>query len=636
MDNKTYTYNIVLSANTPANATLTAIFAKSVSTCTISSVPRISQGPYPTIPAVLANQSLTYDCTLSNGTGTVNAYVFPDLTGNFTRFDTYTFNYTTGDFYNPLIVGNMELRFGDGNCSPTPPECYMEFEPSGSNYLAEYSGPIPGFYPDTLSFLIPKGQSEITSLSSTGGVTIKVYNSSGTLLEMGQNISTANMRTGFYVLDINAAGNLTVGKAGGNIVISFSNPNSGSIPGGSKPMAVKSYMPIGQYATGTGWGTSAGKFTTGTGYSQTGSTLGALGGYIEFEFEAPIPNSANNPYGVDFVIYGNAFNGNPEAGAVQVSADGVTWYELAGSMYYDRGYRFKTENFGPSSPNTQNNKYHDAYEGVKNNTEVLYTLASNLIKAKLDNANEKTFTTATAWWPASTEGYPMHGAHINSGSNVQVTKTGDNPGNTLKFTGITAIPDYDTNASYAFGYMDVTPNGSPNAYGEAVNPYTAYTSNKTGGDGFDLDWAVNISNGQPVNISNLQIKYVRVYSAVLDNGTFGETSPEICGIFTTANAQSSAVGRVQENQVNITVGGVSVKDTNNFTKSQVGNVVIYTKKSNIASGTTVNVSTSGLGSPNKYINSKYNTSYQTVETNQTVRVIVQDGEKEPFIAIIKR
>ena len=50
-----------------------------------------------------------------------------------------------------------------------------------------------------------------------------------------------------------------------------------------------------------------------------------------------------NPYGVDFVIYGNPFNGNPEAAAVQVYAQEVLpdgtlgeykWYELAGSLYY--------------------------------------------------------------------------------------------------------------------------------------------------------------------------------------------------------------------------------------------------------------------------------------------------------------
>ncbi len=635
-NNLTYTYNIELTAGTSANAVMTATFAKSDPNCTISRLPRISYPPYPTIPAVLANQSLTFDCTLSNGTGTANAYVFPNLTGDYTRFDTYVFNYSIRPLVNPLQVGDLELRFGDANYPNTAPECYMGFQGSGTDYSAIYDGPIPGFYPDTLSFLITDGADRITSLTSSGGVVIKVYNSNGVLLETGQNISTANMKTGFYVLDISAAGNLTVKSTGNSngITISFSNPSSGTIPGGSKPAAVRSYMPIGQFANGQSWGDSRGKFITGNGYSQTGVSLGALGGYIEFEFAGGIPNDAKNPYGVDFVIYGNAFNGNPEPGAVQVSSDGITWYELAGSMYYDGGYSFNSGNFGPGTSNYTNNKYHLAYNGVKNNTEVLYTLATENIKAKLANANEQTFTSAVAWWPASGELYPMHGPHLNSGSNVLVNKSGDSPGSTLEFTGITAIPDYDTNASYAFGYVDVTPNGSPATYGNAVNPYTSYTSGKTGGDGFDLDWAVDIETGEPVNLNNKRIKYVRVYSAVLDNGFFGETSPEICGIFTTSNAQSSAVGRVQENQVNITIGGVSVTDPS-FTRTQKGNVVIYTKNSSIASGTAVSVSTPSLPSSSRYVNSTYNGSYTTNSAGQTVRVVVQDGDKEPFIAIIK-
>ncbi len=67
--------------------------------------------------------------------------------------------------------------------------------------------------------------------------------------------------------------------------------------------------------------------------------------------------------------------------------------------------------------------------------------------------------------------------------------------------------------------------------GTPVNPYTPYTSDKDGGDGFDLAWAVDISS-EAVKIDNA--KYVRIYSAVLYNtGIFGETSPEITGIFRT-------------------------------------------------------------------------------------------------------
>ena len=43
-----------------------------------------------------------------------------------------------------------------------------------------------------------------------------------------------------------------------------------------------------------------------------------------------------------------------------------------------------------------------------------------------------------------------------------------------------------------------------------------YTSDKTGGDGFDLEWAVDISTGLPVDVTGKTFHDVRVYSAVLD------------------------------------------------------------------------------------------------------------------------
>ena len=180
---------------------------------------------------------------------------------------------------------------------------------------------------------------------------------------------------------------------------------------------------------------------------------------------------------MDFVVYGNAFNGNPEAGAVQVSEDGTTWYELAGSMYYDGNFKY----VGTQT----SNKFSSAYTGTLNNATVTYTKGDSAIQAALSNnavnAFSNTYFGPTGWYP-STSNYPKGSAHNNTGSNVTVNYTA----NQLKFTGITAIPDYDTTASYAFGYADVTPNGSPSTYGDAINPYTAYTTSKTGGDGFDL------------------------------------------------------------------------------------------------------------------------------------------------------
>lgn len=245
-----------------------------------------------------------------------------------------------------------------------------------------------------------------------------------------------------------------------------------------------SYLPLGQFANNSGWGYLGTKFVGKTAPETTGVSLGAFGGFIEFYFENGIEDKATNPYGVDFVIYGNAFNGNPEAGAVQVSVDGTTWYELAGSNYYK-------SNFTANDPANGFSKF---YTGTLRNTSVIYTKGSSRVTAKLGSLNAADCCPA-AWFPLTTnftafENDPTGGATCDSRVSVNLS------GNTLTFTGVTAIADSDTTADYAFGYADVTPNGSPSEYGEAVNPYTPYTSDKTGGDGFDLAWAVDIATGR--------------------------------------------------------------------------------------------------------------------------------------------
>ena len=68
-----------------------------------------------------------------------------------------------------------------------------------------------------------------------------------------------------------------------------------------------------------------------------------------------------------------------------------------------------------------------------------------------------------------------------------------------------------------------------------------FRSNKFGGDGFDLAWAVNTETGEPAAVDN--VKFVRVYSSVLHNtGVFGETSPDLTWIKVTANRKTADVG----------------------------------------------------------------------------------------------
>ena len=415
--------------------------------------------------------------------------------------------------------------------------------------------------------------------------------------------------------------------------------------GGTKPTSVLSYAPLGQFARGNGWGSIysnyanvAGstasdalvKFATGTGYESTGVSLGAFGGYIDYYFQGGITNDAKNPYGVDFVIYGNAFNANPEAGAVQVSEDGITWYELAGSQYYEG-------NFAVSSKTQASGKFSKGYSGTLRNATVNYTGTSSKISAVV-TAGTKTMTVdplinSYGWWPTAAKGYPAIGAHVNSNStgtsNVQVACNDT----TFSSTGLTLIPDSDTTADYAYGYADVTPNGSPATYGDAVNPYTPYTSSKTGGDGFDLEWAVDITTGIPVDVTGKTFHYVRVYSAVLDNGTFGETSTEICGIFTTANKASSSVGRTEEPLLTIDdydIWELAENEDISVTETSYGLFIDASTRGY----NDVRITATSTDTANIYFNNEKTNMVERAD-REFIRVIVQDGTAAPFTALIK-
>ena len=614
-NNMTYTYNVVLSATTSAEAAVTATFAKAAgSGCTISTVPRISNQPVPTIPVVRNNQSLTFSSTLSSGVGTATAYVFPALTTDFTRFDTYVFNFTTGAVKNPVTSNGVTLRFGDPAYANTAPECYMSLEADGAAFNAQYEGPLAGYYPDMLALYMTYDGAINATASDTDKVCFVTYDANGEATEVGSITGTGST---FATVKIKAAGSISVN----GVTVNFSAPASPTTPAGSAPSSVVSYLPIGQYASGQGWGSAAGKFAGKTSLESTGVSLGALGGYIEFKFDDGITDDPTNPYGVDFVVYGNAFNGNPEAGAVQVSEDGTTWYELAGSKYYDGGFSF-------DGNKATGGKYSNVYTGTLRDTTVNYTKGSD-IQVTLGGNGPKTFTTATAWWPTVDEYADSVIAAAHQDSNVTISRTA----NQLTFGGVTAVQDSNTTAEYAFGYADVTPNGSPATYGDAVNPYTPYTSGKTGGDGFDLAWAVDISTGLPVNVTGKVFKYVRVYSAVLDNAFFGETSTEVCGIFTTANKASASVGTTAAPTITINDGGDFVGNIAEIGSAEkYGNVDVYDLSE--YGFTNLDV-TAVLSGANVYVNSSATGNYTAGVNNNYIRVVAQSGTNAPYITLIK-
>ncbi len=614
------TYNVLLASGTADGTVVTATFEKenaSNENLVVSSAKPNSILNAVSRKHIKKHASLTYNATVQNGTATMTVYVYPNLADSVKSYGTYVINFQLADVNNPITVNGTQIRFGDPAYPMTEPERYMSFEAAGTNaYNAVYAGPTAGFVPDLYSLYL-KSDAALTLTSNSTDIVFRTYDANGNMTET--NTVTGTSGEGYFstVIYVKAAGSIQVATAGSTTAttINFSAPNDPSSAHDAQlhPDGAIAYLPgITQYANRGDWGsistdgnnllTPATKVKGYKGFAANGFSLGSLGGYVQYDFSTnPIQDLPSNPYGVDFVVYGNAFNGNPEAAAVQVyaqevRADGTLgeykWYELAGSMYYSGS-------------------------AVRNAT-VSYTLASNgAITAKVNDTvhSQNPFVTNAAWFP--TKSGMSHEA--TSGINNALTNTyiTEYTANTLKFAGITSIPDSDSNTDYAFGYADVTPVPSVKD-GTPVNPYTPYTSDKVGGDGFDLAWAVELGSMKPVKINNA--KYVRIYSAVLYNtGIFGETSPEITGIFRAVGTTGSTA--TTDLEIQDSEGAV---DTTNM-----GYVPVYADTHTIYSSEE-NVYVNGVA-----VDASGTDGYSfDIDVGQTVRIITQSGTEAPYITVL--
>ena len=587
-----YDYYLAVPSSTANGTVLTATFTAAAdqgSNFVISALGKNVPNPPRGTILIRQNASNTYTATMTDGTALATAYAHKDVVSEFGKCDTYNFHYYMSM---PVSISTGDPVFIAWNGT------------TGTVAGRNGSSKIPGEF--TLWVENP------TSVTVNG-------TAQSAALQNGTNYG--------YTITTSENNTLSIVVVAGGTTYTISCGTKSHTPAGSAPTSVVSYLPLGQFANNSGWGYLGTKFVgpNKTAPETTGVSLGAFGGFIEFYFENGIEDKATNPYGVDFVIYGNAFNGNPEAGAVQVSVDGTTWYELAGSNYYK-------SNFTAADPANGFSKF---YTGTLRNTSVIYTKGSSRVTAKLGSLNAADCCPA-AWFPLTTnftafENDPTGGATCDSRVSVNLS------GNTLTFTGVTAIADSDTTADYAFGYADVTPNGSPSEYGEAVNPYTPYTSDKTGGDGFDLAWAVDIATGEPVNLSGQKVKYVRVYSAVLDFGRFGETSPEITGIFTARGTSSNtnptprAIAKLAG--TTISTSGTVVSSTQRFITASVPAGTEQTLSINSSADYLyVNgVQITGTSASNPYTVSVNLAAGETA----TYQVITQTGTRQPYIEVIK-
>jgi len=371
------------------------------------------------------------------------------------------------------------------------------------------------------------------------------------------------------------------------------------------------------------------------GMSGTGVSLGFFGGYVVADMGETVANAASNPYGVDFIVYGNAFSGNSEPGCIQVAQgvqvdggyvpgdannDGVVWYDIAGCLHYRDGTVWDASYTYTNPVPDDNNVTTYPTLGTVYNAGVTYTY-SNVPRpgSPAATGTDKVDYNAYhqhSWFPLYAN-YFIGRNGIGAMDHVTGLPFAALSGDTLQLRGVMlgGVTNTQT-ANYTFGYADVHPNGSN--FGTAVNPYAA-TASTTGGDGIDISWAVK-PDGTPADLSG--IRFVRVYTgAARMNPPFGEISTELCGIYKAVGTGGSAAS----SDLEIWDSG----ELNQFATAHMGS-------RNLSAGNYVLFSEETYVYLNGEIVGDADTGHAfTVAVGDTIQIITQSGYGEAYITVIK-
>ena len=491
---------------------------------------------------------------------------------------------------------------------------------------------------------------------------------------------SANDTAAPYTITTDATNDTVIVASNGTTTYTVTCPHYTAAATGVNPVDVNGYLPVGQFArwNSFGWGTlytdstnvssSSNDVKFKTGYVSTGVSLGMAGGYVQFDMgNNRIQNNANNKYGIDFIVYGNAFVGNPEAAGVQVSNDGINWYTLAGSRHYMTGTKWN-QNISYiriAANNTTISGKTFAKTGIYVSTDFVAPSSDNAsavnaaigaaswtgVPQLIGNTYPKTYNTdspaAAAWWPEWENDSNGKAENYKNVWNINDTVNGvswlrSGSAEVITYTGVTTVEDdmvvlnkgataapsqAEMTDVYQWGYADVRTNGSQ--YGTIVNnPYAAAPSTQTGGDGFDLSWAVK-ADGTPIALSS--VRYVRVYSAVLFSaGAFGETSAEVCGLYV-ANAESSSVGTTAA-PTSVSIDNITITPATNANVESRGNNVYYYHTADGVSEAQITVA--AASGANVFINGTSGTSLELSEDTEVVQILVQSGDAAPYILVI--
>ena len=443
----------------------------------------------------------------------------------------------------------------------------------------------PAFDPEAFSYKlsIPTDSAEYPTLTFTIG--------EGCTVKLGTKALTAD-ENGNYTVKLTASEqkiNVTLNGLTQPYVFSASK----RVANGADKLV--DYLCINSQYTNISYG-FAGEGTLGG----TLKSLGNFGGYATYYFEDGLTDDPANKYGVDFYIDGNAFKdtstgtglGSMEPGQVWVSEDGTTWYALAGSQHYTNAIWDYTVTYTKNGSGTHwSDNYGNSDTSVPNRTFSWPLTSVYFLNEALKDSDTITL----------------------SGILIPSVK------------GMVGPDDFSTYSSGAkFGYVDVMQNGTNNPYGYN-DDYTNESS------GFDLAWAVD-GNGNPVNVSGKSFHYVKVVTASnIVAGAANEKSTEVLKVYRASSAGASVGQTPAPTAITFSDGAT------NYTLTPVAGQQTYELTLPMKSAS---ISVAG-GAENIYVNDQRiasDTASKAIaitKDNTLVRVIVQSGDMEPTIYLLK-
>jgi len=476
-----------------------------------------------------------------------------------------------------------------------------------------------------------------------------------------------NAKYGYGIVELNGdSTSLTIRRGSSQCLVSINAPTVQVAGTGLVAFLPAPGQFVNEGADGSGWGgpfTKSGASTLKNlveGYVTTGISLGSFGGYAVLDFGAitrdasgayvsgGIYNDPNNAYGVDFTLFGNAMYNWAEPGCVQVSQDGVTWYNIAGSLHY------RPTGADAGSAIWDYSAVYTHPEEPENTTGVAVPYTSTYKTRPTSTAATESGTVGVNNWHRHSY-FPLYSNYfvalnnrtaaldglLNPIAGLTMTSFGsytaksDTTASTLTLKGVKLVnPSNSVQPDdYLFGYFDCHPNGLRS--GAQLNPYTTgRTGNdNSNGDPMDISWAVD-KDGTPKYLD--AIRYVRCYTGVMQmNGALGESSSELLGshkavtkgatatVMPTVKIADMSLAELEEMGASVSVESISAAQEL-VTISGLGDLV------------DAQYSLSATGGSNLYINGvKTNAVTLTRSSDTLVQVISQDGTANAFVTVLK-